>query len=97
MCWTPELIEFPCEWKHNGQDAFEDLGIELSTYKGTVFLDVKSIVRINKGDEDNQTTIEISGTIWTVFVPIGQVLEVVKRCGVSIKNYKEILSQPVKS
>lgn len=93
MCWTPELVEFPCEWKDEGQDNFEELGIEPTTHTGKVLLDVKSITRMNDADCADKTTVDINGSLWIITVSIEKMKLIVKKCGVSVKKYEDILSE----
>jgi len=94
MCWTPELVEFPCLWKDPEQDNFEELGIEPTTSKGTVLLDVKSIIRANESDEPNTSTVEISGDrAWLIQMHISKVKQILQKCGVTIKTAEEVLAE----
>lgn len=94
MCKNPELVEFPCEWRDDGQDDFEELGIKPSTHKGSVFLDVHSIDRMNDSDEPGKTTLSVKGCVWVINLTLSEMKRIVGKCGVSIKTPSEILARP---
>jgi len=99
MCWTPQLVEFPCKWKNDDAPDLEELGIpgiynEDNAHDGVVAIDVRSITRMNECSDPSKTVMDISGSItWTVCMPIKKVKEICRKCGVSVKKSEDILNE----